>query len=775
MGAVHRLAELSLRHPRATLCLVLAATLLAGLGATRITSEAGYRAFLGAEHPAVLELDAFAQRFGGGLPFAAVWSCGESPACESVFDPASLAMAHAVARGMEGAPGVRRVDGPATSPLLVPVLFELPEVRRLAPEGIPAEDLETLAERAVTAASWSGQIVSADGRAGALLVHLESSDAALGARALATLRGLLAPFEARGFQFHLVGGPVEFVVAGDELARNAARIVPLMLALVALLLVALFRTPAAAVVSLASVGLAVVFTLGLQGWLGWPANSLTQVLPPLVLVLGVCDTIHLLAGYASRSARREQASPAEREAALLQVAREVGGACLMTSLTTAAGFASFAVSGLEGFVRFGWLAAAGVLAALVLCFTLLPVATVALPPRWLASPRAGDAWDAALARVVSLAQRRARGVLVAAAAVAALGSLGFAGLRVDARFEDLYGEDSQVVRWARAAAAHLREPETLELALHAPDGPELHDPQALAVLARVEALASLEGLGPALSLLVPMRELNELVHHGPLVLDASDASRERARHMLRILRFEDAELVEFLLDEEGRSYRVSLQSAKLPQAELRRLLAEVDRRLAAALPDGWSATVTGPLAVVSRMIDEIRSTQLRSFALAGVLVWGLVAVYFRSPGLACLALVPTALPVLATLGAMGLLGVALDVGSAMVAAVLLGLGVDDAIHLLSAWRRRRRAGDGPAAAMAGAMQEVGRALATTSFALAVGFGALALAPWHSIASFGRLSAVAILLALACVLLVLPALVVSLAGRSRRSGGPAGSA
>jgi predicted RND superfamily exporter protein len=548
-----------------------------------------------------------------------------------------------------------------------------------------------------------------------------------------------------------------------------------MVTLVALLLVALFRTPAAAVVSLASVGLAVVWTLGLQGWLGWPANSLTQVLPPLVLVIGVCDAIHVLSGYASRLAQRGEASRAAREASLLQVTREVGGACLMTSLTTAAGFASFAVSGLEGFVRFGWLAAGGVLAALFLCFTLLPVATVALPARWLASPRADDAWDAALGRVVGFAGRRARGVLVAAAAVAALGGLGFAALRVDARFEDLYGEDSQVVRWARAAAEILREPETLEIALHAPAGLELHDPRALAVLARVEELASIEGLGPALSLLLPLRELNELVHHAPLSLDGSDASRERARHLLRLLRFEDAELVGFLLDEEGRSYRISFQSAKLPQAELRRLFAEVDRRLAAALPDGWSASVTGPLAVVSRMIDEIRSTQLQSFALAGALVWLLVAVFFRSPGLACLALVPTALPVLATLGVMGLLGIALDVGSAMVAAVLLGLAVDDAIHLLSAWRRRRRAGEDAAAAMAGAMRDVGRALATTSFALAVGFAALALAPWQSIASFGRLSALAILVALACVLLVLPALLVSLAGRSRRSGGPAGSA
>ena len=106
--------------------------------------------------------------------------------------------------------------------------------------------------------------------------------------------------------------------------------------------------------------------------------------------------------------------------------------------------------------------------------------------------------------------------------------------------------------------------------------------------------------------------------------------------------------------------------------------------------------------VVGTMIDEIRATQLESFALAGALVLLVIAAFFRSLTVDALAFVPTALPVLVTLGAMGLAGVPLDVGSAMVAAVILGLAVDDAIHLLSAWRRRRLAGDASDRAIAAA-------------------------------------------------------------------------
>jgi hypothetical protein len=239
--------------------------------------------------------------------------------------------------------------------------------------------------------------------------------------------------------------------------------------------------------------------------------------------------------------------------------------------------------------------------------------------------------------------------------------------------------------------------------------------------------------------------------------------------MLRLLRFEDPELVGFFLADDG-GYRVSFQSEKLPQQELRALLREVDASLAATLPAGWNATVTGPLAVVGVMIDEIRATQLRSFSLAGVLVFALLLLFFRSAGIAGMALVPALLPVLLSLGAMGLAGVPLDVGTAMVAAVLLGLAVDDAIHLLSAYQRHHDAGRSPEEAVGAAVRDVGRAVVTSSAALTLGFLVLTLAPWQSLASFGFVAAVAALSALASVLLVLPALLTVLAPRALSGSG-----
>lgn len=755
---MQRLAAWALARPALVLALALAATLGLGAGALRIRADGGYRAFLGAGHPVVRDLDAVATRFGAGVPFALTFRCRETAPCRSVFDPAALEMAYRVATEIAAVPGVRRVDGPATSPLLVGELFDLPRARRLAPDGVPVPDLAELVPRALADPLWVGQIVSPDASAGALVVTLGDSTNATAERAVDAALAALAPFEARGFSFALAGGPVEFVVAGRELDRRAQQLVPAIVLLVGAILWLTFRSALPPLLTLAAVGIALLWTLGLQGWLGWPRTSFFQVLPPLLLTIGVCYGIHVVAAYAERLAAAggdDEARAAALSGALADVARP----CLYTALTTAAGFASFFSSGLESLVRFGWIAAFGVMAALVACFTLLPVVLVRLPARSIAPPRAHAAWQRAVERIASFASHQPRRTLGAALVLSLLAGVGLARLRIDASFEEIYGERNQVVRWAREAAA-VRSAETLEVALLLPPGVEPAAGEAMRTLARLEALQA-PGLGRPLSILAPMRQLHELFYGGPLVLDGEDGEPERFASLQRMLRGEEPDLFALYVAtaraEEPAALRLSFQAEKVPQDELRALVAHVEHAVAAALPAGYAATVTGPLAVVSRMIDEIRNTQIGSFGSAAALVFVLSALCLRSLSLAGLAMVPTILPVWLTLGAMGALGVPLDVGTAMVAAIVLGLGVDEALHLLSAYRRLSEAGLARRAAVEAALRDVGRALLTSAAALGAGFLVLVFVPWKSLASFGAVSTLAIAASLLADLLMLPAL------------------
>lgn len=753
-GAMAGLTRGSLAYPWATLLGVALATALLGAGALRLQTDVGYRSLLGAGHPAVSQLDAFLEHFDSGLPLLAVYDCGETTACQSALDPEALRMAAAVAAALRGNPALRRVDTPATTPLRVPG-DDAPRARTLVEDGAPAPDLAWLADRVLHDSLWPRWLVSETGTVGAIALEVTSSRGEDSVAAYAALEAALAAHEAAGYRFHRVGGPVEFVVAGRELEADVARLVPFMIALIALVLLAVFRSPALTAAALASVGAAALWAFGLLGWLGWSQNTVSQALPPLLLVIGICDVIHVLARYASEAADHPQ-RPAP--ALLVDVARDTGPACVATSITTAAGFLSFSASGLESFVRFGVVAAFGVLVALGLTFTLLPVLVVRARPDGVRARRASQAWDRVLRRATALSETRWRAILALALVAALPFGIGFARLRVDASFEDLYGEDSPVVRWARTVGDTLRRPDSLEVELVAPEAAPPAQPETLAVVERTAAsLAGIEGLGPARSIVDLLALGHQLANEDEPFWRRLPGREADVREILDQVAADDRRAVTSWVDLDARRFRISLEAEKPPQEEMRRIFREVDAVLA-GLPAGWSHRQSGPLEVVHRMVEEIQRTQLESFGLAAAVIFALVAAFLRSLRWALLALVPTVLPVVATLGAMGLAGASLDVGSAMVAAIVLGIAVDDAIHLLARYRVGLGRGLPPSRAMSRAVHHVGRAVVTTSLALMLGFFTLTASSWKTIASFGALSAIAILGALAATLLVLPALV-----------------
>src|SRR5262249_31988408 len=184
--------------------------------------------------------------------------------------------------------------------------------------------------------------------------------------------------------------------------------------------------------------------------------------------------------------------------------------------------------------------------------------------------------------------------------------------------------------------------------------------------------------------------------------------------LLDVLARDPGGLLARYYDAKDRRVRLSLETEKPPQDRLRALVDGADATLRATLPPGWTFSLTGPIVLVRDMLESIQSSQITSFLQAWATIVVLVSLFLRSLRVGFLVMLPTVLPVIATIGAMGLLGIPLDPGSAMVAAVVLGISDDDAIHLLTQYQRARAEGLGAAAAIEAAMVHAGRAIVTTS-------------------------------------------------------------
>ncbi len=181
------------------------------------------------------------------------------------------------------------------------------------------------------------------------------------------------------------------------------------------------------------------------------------------------------------------------------------------------------------------------------------------------------------------------------------------------------------------------------------------------------------------------------------------------------------------------------------------LIEEIESR--ANFPPGLTVQPAGYAPLYTRIIDEIVNSQIRGFSAAIVMIVILLGIGMRSWRRVLLALPANAIPVGLTMGLMGLTGIPLDVASATIASVILGLVVDDTVHML-----RPVDGAGLGESLKLAAGSAGGTLLMTTMILACGFLVLGLAEIRSIAWFGVLTSFAVVIAILTDLLLLPALV-----------------
>ena len=170
--------------------------------------------------------------------------------------------------------------------------------------------------------------------------------------------------------------------------------------------------------------------------------------------------------------------------------------------------------------------------------------------------------------------------------------------------------------------------------------------------------------------------------------------------------------------------------------------------------------MTGIGALWVKMMAYIVSSQIRGFLLAFGAIAVVLVLVFRSPRIGLIAMVPNLSPVLLTLGAMGWLGIVLDYSKVGIAAVAMGIAVDDTIHLVSRYRHEfARRGDYMEALVV-SLQDVGLALVITSVTLVCGFLVLTLSILDVTAMQGILLATTVVVALIADFLLMPALILT---------------
>jgi len=579
------------------------------------------------------------------------------------------------------------------------------------------------------------------------------------AEIVAAVREVVSRFEAPEFRLYVVGEMVTGESITETVRRDVREYVGVSGLAIALLLLVLFRRPSGVLLPFVVVAAALLTTVGIQVCLGIPASSAMQMIPIIVLTVGVCNAVHVLVITYQRLN-----AGAELENAIAYAFGHSGLAILIANLTTAAGMSSFMTAALTPITHLGVIACVGVLTVTFYSFGLLPALLAILPLRRGASrPSRLSSLKRALLAAGDLATRRPRWVLVGTAGFVLLMAIGISQLRFSHDLLKWFPRDHPV----RVAAEHIdremRGTNTLEVWIDARYENALHEPERLK---RIEsAMAYAQGLergeifvGKALSLVDIVKETNQALNENRAEHYRIPASRELVAQELLLFENSGSDDLEKLTDSQFRQARVTLRVPLLDGVLYPSFLAELDEGLRRILGDELPFVLTGRAPLMARALSAMTTSLARSYLFALAVITPLMILLIGSLRVGLLSMIPNLLPIAAVLGVMGLCGIPLDASNIIIGSVVIGLAVDDTIHFMHRFQRDYEESGEVREAVRRTLSTTGFALLFTSLTLATGFLVMAgLGSMLNMLVFGLVTALGIVVAFIADVLVSPAL------------------
>lgn len=560
----------------------------------------------------------------------------------------------------------------------------------------------------------------------------------------------------------LAGEPV-MVVEGFKLLEADGRKLGLWsTVLLGITMLVYFREWRWLIVPVVLVQWTILTTQGLLATSGLKLTMVSSMLTAIITVVGVATVIHLIVRYRELRRLGQSPTPALTDT-LLVLAGPIIGACL----TDAAGFGSLWCASVGPVKDFGTMMVAGSLLVLVGVAILVPwlvllwgEGPVSADPTW------GEAWiRSKLSQLLSMIIHRPRTTALVALIISGIAIVGSFRLDIETDFTRNFRSGSRLVSWYDFVEKQLGGAGVWDVIVPAP---RVLDDKYLARVRNLETelrKISMPATGdekprPGLTKVISLVDALDAAE-GDVALGAMPVNL-RAQGMAQVMPVFMGALRSTPKDaSQPSSLRIMLRAKEQQTAkEKQYLIDEVRRMVLQEFPGeeyGSRAEVTGFFVLLTNLIESMLRDQWTTFGVATAAIFLLLLVAYRRISWALIALVPNALPVFLVMGLLGWLGLKINMGSAMIAAVSMGLSVDSSIHYLSLFRRLRSQGLTTDQAMAEAQQSVGLAMLLSTAALCVGFLVLLTSEFVPTIYFGALVSLAMLGGLAGNIIILPLL------------------
>jgi len=590
------------------------------------------------------------------------------------------------------------------------------------------------------------------------------------------IRSIVDRYRSEAF-LHLGGVPMVVADMIDYVGNDIIVFGLSVLLFLILMLTIIFHRPRWVFLTILSCFASVVIMVGYLGLVDWRVTVISSNFISLMLIFTMSLTIHLIVRYQEINQQRPDLSHREL---VLESVRLKFIPCLYSTLTTIVAFASLFVSDIRPVIDFGLMMTIGLSVAFVLSFTLFPVSLLMFKKdKLIVRNRKFAPFTVLFARFT---EAHGKKIIVFCIFLTVISGLGVSKLKVENRFIDYFRQRTEIYQGMKVIDTELGGTTPLDLIINFEDKQNNSDKNTQEddflddILSgssdepwfvssyRMEQIEKLHDFledlpetGEVLSLATIMKIAEHL--NGDVSLDNYEIALlnkkipEDMRHLL----------ITPYVSEDIPQTRVAMRIIESDKNLQRKVLLEKIRRfLVEEMGLGEDQfRFTNMFVLYNNMLQSLFKSQILTIGMVFLGIMLMFIVLFRSFYVALIALVPNLLPAAMVLGTMGLAGIPLDMMTITIAAITIGIAVDDTVHYIHRYKKEFNKDRDYLAAMYRSHASIGRAMYFTSITIIIGFSILVLSNFIPTIYFGLFTCFAMFVALLTALILLPQLLLLL--------------
>ena len=558
-------------------------------------------------------------------------------------------------------------------------------------------------------------------------------------------------------KYYFAGSPVGRAEIFRCVRRDFSTLLPIGLLLLLVSMYIIFRNYLCVLLPIMSVTLSVVWTIGFMYLVGSELNFLSVLIPTILLIIGTSDCIHILSQYQDC-----RYTCNTKKKALQSTIQSMFLPCFLTTLTTMVGFSSLAVCRILPLKNFGIFGAIGIGFTFLVSITLIPIGLSIWDTKSLSLHKPpSEVFLVFLDRITPFVSSKKLTVLVICALLIIFGSYGATKLHVETDPGKFFGNKIKVVSDMLYIEKQIGGFIPIYIIIDGQEKDSIKDPTLLRKIDELsEHIRTKDGVDKVISIADLIKYINYRVNDNDLSYHTIPDDKKKVAELLLMASFSDeAEIIHNFVNDSFSKSPINIRFRYHDFYSFENLLKPLRPLLNKQFDynDSIRTYVTGTNAMLANTLVPILTGLKQSLFIAALAIFTLMIIIFRSIRFALISMIPNLLPIVLTLGAMGLFGISLNFSTAPIAAIALGIAIDDTIHFLARFRIEFRKEQNYSKAVYNTILSVGKPILITSIVLTAGFCIFLFSNFQPTQNMGILISFTVISAVFADLILLPVL------------------